>query len=64
LEKEFLIPQRLFQYIIPVLGYAPKTDVRTGLKETCEWILGNRDSIEKSFLSPRADLEVEAPAYV
>jgi dTDP-D-glucose 4,6-dehydratase len=47
-----------------LLGYAPKTDIRTGLKETYEWILENRDNIEKAFLSPRAKLEIEMPPCV
>lgn len=29
------------------LGYEPKTNMRTGLKKTYEWILGNRDRIER-----------------
>jgi len=31
-----------------ILGYEPKTDIRDGLKRTYEWILENRDKIEKS----------------
>jgi len=30
-----------------ILGYEPKTDMRTGLKRTYEWIVGNRENIEK-----------------
>jgi nucleoside-diphosphate-sugar epimerase len=47
-----------------ILGYAPKTDIRTGLKETYEWILENRGKIERAFLSPRAELEVEMSSCV
>jgi dTDP-D-glucose 4,6-dehydratase len=47
-----------------LLGYAPKTGIKTGLKETYRWILENRDSIEKVFLSPRAELEIETPPFV
>jgi len=32
-----------------ILGYAPKTDIKTGLKETYEWILEDRDNIERSI---------------
>jgi len=31
-----------------ILGYEPKTDIRDGLKRVYEWILENRDKIEKS----------------
>ena len=30
-----------------ILNYEPKTDIRTGLKRTYEWILENRDRIEQ-----------------
>ena len=30
-----------------ILGYEPKTDIKTGLKKTYEWILENRDRIER-----------------
>ena len=30
-----------------ILGYKPKTDMRTGLKRTYEWFLENKDRIEK-----------------
>jgi len=31
-----------------ILGYEPKTDIKTGLKRTYEWILENKDKIEVS----------------
>jgi nucleoside-diphosphate-sugar epimerase len=31
-----------------VLGYEPKTDIREGIKKTCDWIVENIDSIEAS----------------
>ena len=31
-----------------ILDYSPKTDIKSGLKETYEWILENRDNIETS----------------
>jgi len=31
-----------------LLGYEPKTDIKTGLKKTYEWIVGNKDKIEVS----------------
>ena len=30
-----------------ILGYKPKTDIRTGLKRTCEWVLENKERIEQ-----------------
>ena len=30
-----------------ILGYQPKTDIKTGLKKTYEWILENRDRLER-----------------
>jgi nucleoside-diphosphate-sugar epimerase len=32
-----------------ILGYAPKTDIKTGLPRVYEWILENRDNIERSL---------------
>ena len=29
-----------------ILGYEPKTEMKTGLKKTHEWILGNKEKIE------------------
>lgn len=29
-----------------LLGYEPKMDMRTGLKRTYDWILGNKERIE------------------
>jgi len=34
-----------------ILGYEPKTDIKTGLKKTHEWILENKDKIEKGVTS-------------
>jgi nucleoside-diphosphate-sugar epimerase len=31
-----------------ILGYEPKTDMKTGIKKTLDWILDNRDRIEIS----------------
>ena len=31
-----------------ILGYEPSTNIKTGLKKTCEWILENKDKIEAS----------------
>jgi nucleoside-diphosphate-sugar epimerase len=31
-----------------ILEYKPKMDIKTGIKETCEWILENKDKIEAS----------------
>ncbi len=28
-----------------ILGYEPRTDIRSGLKQTCDWILENKESI-------------------
>ena len=30
-----------------ILGYKPKTDIRTGLKRTYEWVLENKERIEQ-----------------
>jgi len=32
-----------------LLGYEPKTDIKSGLRRTYEWILGNRERIEAKF---------------
>jgi len=32
-----------------LLGYEPKTDIKSGLRRTYEWILGNRERIEAEF---------------
>ena len=31
-----------------ILDYEPKTEIKAGLKKTCEWIIKNRDKIEMS----------------
>jgi len=31
-----------------ILGYEPKMNIKTGLKETSEWIVENKDKIEIS----------------
>ncbi len=31
-----------------ILGYGPRTDTKTGLKKTYEWIVENKDRIEAS----------------
>ncbi|GAI01244.1 unnamed protein product, partial [marine sediment metagenome] len=31
-----------------VLGYNPKTDIKTGVQKTIDWFLGNKDKIEVS----------------
>jgi nucleoside-diphosphate-sugar epimerase len=32
-----------------ILGYEPRTDIKTGIKKTYEWILENRDNIERGI---------------
>jgi nucleoside-diphosphate-sugar epimerase len=32
-----------------ILGYEPKVDIRTGLRRTFEWILGNQDRIQQAI---------------
>ncbi len=33
-----------------ILGYEPKTDTKVGLKRTCEWIIDNKERIERNVM--------------